>query len=116
GDFVVRPRRRPEGDVHYSDLSWFDGALFVLLRLDQTILKVDPVTHEVLAEYDYRAIENDPAHRYFFIPIGLMEGLAVDRDFFWLATDNNGLARAYRPLDKRPTLFKCPRPDRKPGG
>jgi hypothetical protein len=40
-----------------------------------------------------------------------MEGLAVDRDYFWLCTDNNGLSRKKYPGDTRPTLFKCRRPD-----
>jgi hypothetical protein len=41
-----------------------------------------------------------------------MEGLAVDENQFWLVTDNNGLGRERYPLDTRPTLFRCPRPDR----
>jgi hypothetical protein len=43
-----------------------------------------------------------------------MEGLAVNRDFIWLATDNNGLGRMRYPKDLRPTLFRCRRPDRIP--
>lgn len=41
-----------------------------------------------------------------------MEGLAVNRDFIWLVTDNNGLGRVRHREDLRPTLFQCPRPDR----
>jgi hypothetical protein len=41
-----------------------------------------------------------------------MEGLAVDKNYFWLVTDNNGWVRKKFPDDSRPTLFKCARPDK----
>jgi len=99
--------------LNYSDLSWHDGALFVLLRESYVVLRIDPASHEVLTEYDFRAVENEPSvayHRKF--PTGTMEGLAVDSDYLWLVTDNNGEGRLKDPTDKRPTLFKCRRPDR----
>jgi hypothetical protein len=99
-------------DTHYSDLCWFDGALFALLREDHVILKIDPAAKLVLAEYNFHQMENDPEviyHKEY--PIGVMEGLAVDKDYFWLCTDNNGFARKKYPGDRRPTLFKCRRPD-----
>jgi len=112
--FVARPTNKPKGDVQYSDLCWFEDALWVLCRKSQVVLKVDPAAHQVLAEYDYRALENAPATRYFtLIPFGLMEGLAVDKDNIWLVTDNNGLLRTAKLTDTRPTLYRCPRPDRK---
>ena len=112
--FVVRPTHKPKGDVHYSDLCWFDEALWVLCRKNQVILQVDPASHRVLAEFDFRAVENAPATRYFtLINFGLMEGLAVDKDHIWLVTDNNGLPHSANLRDTRPTLFRCPRPDRK---
>ena len=121
-DFVVRPRRGgfvdllTGGDVHYSDLCWRDGSLYALLRENRVILKIDPAKHQVLAEYDYGAVENAPDVLYHRIYpfVGVMEGLAVDRDCFWLVTDNNGLGRVRRPEDTRPTLFRCPRPDAAP--
>jgi uncharacterized protein YjiK len=113
-DFVVRPGANPNGDFHYSDLCWFENSLFVLLRDGRCVLKVDPESHRVLAEYDFRAMENDPEMLYRFLFVfGTMEGLAVDRDFIWLVTDNNGVGRVRYPNDTRPTLFKCRRPDRK---
>jgi hypothetical protein len=113
-DFVVRPGANPTGDFHYSDLCWFENALFVLLRDARCVLKVDPESHRVVAEYDFRAMENDPDMLYRFLFVfGTMEGLAVDRDFIWLVTDNNGVGRVRYPNDTRPTLFKCRRPDRK---
>ncbi|MBI3192253.1 MAG: esterase-like activity of phytase family protein, partial [Pedosphaera parvula] len=88
--FKVFPRGRAAIDLNYSDLSWFDGALFVLLRESYMVLKVDPTTHEVVTEYDYRQVENAPSVAYHKkYPTGTMEGLAVDRDYIWLVTDNN---------------------------
>lgn len=97
--------------LHYSDLAWHDGHLFLLLRHHRVILEIDPVSHEVIAEYDYRAVEDAPEHLYLKqFPTGTMEGLAVDDSYFWLVTDNNGFGRRAAPNDRRPTLFKCPRP------
>ncbi|MBI4327824.1 MAG: esterase-like activity of phytase family protein [Chloroflexi bacterium] len=113
--FAVRPSTSNARDVHYSDLCWFEGALFVLLRESRVVLQVDAETHRVLAEFDYADIElaSETIYKTIFrYPLGTMEGLAVDRDHIWLVTDNNGLGRARYPKDLRPTLFKCPRPDR----
>ena len=113
-DFVVRPSTSNARDIHYSDLSWFDGALFVLLRESRCVLQVDPTTKKVLAEFGYGEMERDPEVIYHNkYPTSTMEGLAVDRDFIWLVTDNNGRGRAKYPDDIRPTLFKCKRPDAK---
>ncbi len=115
GDFVV-----PAAwswwfwDAHYSDLCWFDGALFSLMREDHVILKIDPATHLVLAEYNFKKMENNRDviyYNHYPILVGVMEGLAIDKDYFWLCTDNNGAGRKKYPHDTRPTLFKCRRPD-----
>jgi len=111
-DFMVQPRGSKARDVDYSDLSWFDGALWVLLRESRCVLQVDPATHRVLAEYDFRGVEDDPEYIYSKrFPTGVMEGLAVDRDSIWLVTDNNNMGRVRFPRDARPTLFRCLRPD-----
>lgn len=109
--FQVYPQKFSLFGTHYSDLSWYQGKLFVLCRQHRIVLQVDPETHAVLAEYDYRELE-DRLGYYKPLPVsvGIMEGLAVDRDYFWLCTDNNGLARSSAPKDTRPTLLKCPRP------
>jgi len=113
-DFSVKPTGNQARDIHYSDLSWFDGSLFALLRESSCILKVDPATRKVLAEYSFSDMENQPEVLYKNkYPTSTMEGLAVDKDSFWLCTDNNGRPRVRYPNDTRPTLFKCPRPDRK---
>ena len=113
-DFCPRPGNQPFFDVHFSDLCWFKGALYALLREDWVILKLDPATRAILAEYNYQEVENTRAFAYHKIyPIvGVMEGLAVDDHYFWMVTDNNGLGRISSPDDIRPTLFRCPRPDR----
>jgi uncharacterized protein YjiK len=102
------------GGPHYSDLSWFEGKLYVLDRNHRVVLQVNPNTKKVTAEYDFGEMELGPEVAYkTFYPTGTMEGLAVDKDYIWLVTDNNGKGRFKYPDDLRPTLFKCRRPDRK---
>lgn len=111
-DFAPKPRALWFGPLHYSDLSWHKGFLYVLCRHQQCIMKVDPANGKAVAEYGYRSLETAPEHAYFTeYPTGLMEGLAVDDENFWLVTDNNGKARKADLKDKRPTLFRCARPD-----
>jgi hypothetical protein len=107
--FVVVPRLFTVGGTHYSDLCWFENRLWVLCRQHQVILEVDPVTHAVYAEYSYRDEEDKLGYRGL-LRIGMMEGLAVTRDAFWLVTDNNGVSRRSAPRDHRPMLLRCPRP------
>ena len=99
------------GGAHYSDLSVFEGHLFILDRNHRCIFEVDPISKRVLAEYSFAQMELTEDVAYFSdYPTGAMEGLAIDRDYFWLLTDNNGKARFKHPKDNRPTLFQCPRP------
>jgi hypothetical protein len=109
-DFVARPKGNSTRDVHYSDLCFYDGALYALLRESKVVLKIDPKSHGVIAEYDYFSVERKEAY-LSWLAYGSMEGLAVDRDSIWLVTDNNGLGKLGNFREKRPTLFKCPRPD-----
>jgi len=112
-DFVARPSRGHAKDIHYHDLCWFDGALFALLRESHVILKIDPNSKCVLAEYDFGEMESDPDATYVRpFSAGLIEGLAVDKKYFWLCTDNHGRPRKKFPNDIRPTLFKCRRTDK----
>jgi hypothetical protein len=110
-DFLVSPAGVSGKDVHYSDLCWYDGSLFALLRDARCVLQIEPHTRRVLAEFGFRKLEQDPEYAYQLrFGTGNMEGLAVDRDFFYLLTDNNGLGRLKYPKDTRPTLFRCARP------
>jgi hypothetical protein len=112
-DFEVRSSVPSIWGPHYSDLCCFRGELYVLMREDHVILRVDLGSHRVLAEYDFRATEFAAENLYFRLYpfVGVMEGLAVDENNFWLVTDNNGLGRERHPRDTRPTLFRCPRPN-----
>lgn len=112
GSFSVGASGRQARDVHYSDLSWHGGRLFALLRESHCVLEIDPETHRVEAEYSFAGMELERHAMYrTFLPVGLMEGLAVDDDWIWLVTDNNGLPRAANFRDIRPTLFRCRRPE-----
>jgi glutamine cyclotransferase len=107
-DFTVRPSTSNARDIHYSDLSWFDGRLYALLRESRCVVAINPSDHRVLAEYSFKEMEREPEVLYRALyPTSQMEGLALDKDFLWLVTDNNGTARAKYPHDTRPTLFKC---------
>ncbi len=108
-DFVIQPSKSSWLGLHYSDLCWFDHHLWILCRQHYVVLEVDPSSRRVLAEYDYREIEERLSY-VTGLPLGIMEGLAVDRDFIWLVTDNNGDVRKGARKDRRPTLIKCPRP------
>ena len=114
-DFEVRSSVVSLWGPQYSDLCWFRGDLYVLMREDRVILRVNPHSHQVLSEYDFSQMEAAPENKYrkLYWFAGVMEGLAVDENHFWLVTDNNGLGRERYPRDTRPTLFRCLRPDRK---
>ena len=108
--FQVFPQKPSLLGTHYSDLCWHRGQLFVLCRQHRVVLQVDAASHQPRAEFDYGNAEDELGYHHLY-PAGTMEGLAVTDDFFWLATDNNGLGRIGATNDLRPTLLKCPRPD-----
>lgn len=114
GSFQVTPIGLPARDVHYSDLSWFEGELWVLCRESRCVLRVNPTTQKVLAQFDYLELETSAENAYSHpYPYGFTEGLAVDANNIWLIVDNNGFPRVADPKDRRPTLWRCERPDRK---
>lgn len=114
-DFQAQPVGSKALDVHYSDLCWHEGSLWMLCRANQVILRVDPVTRRTLAQFNYGPIERAPANAYS-VPfgIGMAEGLWVDDTHLWVLIDNNGFARRADSKDTRPLLFRCPRPDKAP--
>src|SRR4051812_17767439 len=90
--FVVTPKTPSFLNIlHYSDLCCFENALWILCRQHRVVLKVNPGTHEVLGEFKYDDLEKELGYKMRVPGVGIMEGLAVDRDFIWLCTDNNGL-------------------------
>lgn len=99
------------GGPHYTDLAFTEDRLFILNRNHRCIIEVEPERKRVLAEYSFAQMElaEEVAYRSDY-PTGAMEGLAVDDDYFWLITDNNGKGRFKYPDDTRPTLFRCKRP------
>lgn len=112
--FVVPKESGVMTDPHYSDLCWFAGELYVLMREKHVVLRIDPKSRAVLAEYRFERVEESRNNEYrrdlWFT--GVMEGLAVDKDWIWLVTDNNGLPRRQASGDTRPTLFRFARPDK----
>ena len=113
-DFQVRPPEVQAADVHYSDLCWHAGQLWVLCRESRCVLQVDANSEKVLASFDYEAIERDPANAYAHpYPYGFVEGLLVETDDLWLIVDNNEFPRVADKNDRRAQLWRCPRPDRK---
>lgn len=110
GDFAPRPAAASMLETSYSDLCFYEGALYVLLRESRCVLEVDPADNRVRAEYDYRAVEEGELRYRSLLPVGNMEGLAVDREYFWLLTDNNGQGRVRQTEDIRPALIRCRRP------
>lgn len=93
-DFQVRPPDVQAADVHYSDLCWHAGQLWVLCRESRCVLQVDAHSEQVLASFDYEAIERDPANAYAHpYPYGFVEGLLVEADNLWLIVDNNEFPR-----------------------
>lgn len=110
-DFAVGAVQLLARDMHYTDLSWFSGHLYVLMREARVVLQVDPKTERAVAEFDISSLETTPEHAYHRLyPTGIMEGLAVDANHIWVVTDNNGYGRLKEPGDKRATLFRCKRP------
>jgi hypothetical protein len=116
-NFAVGAAQLLARDMHYTDLSWFGGHLYVLMREARAVLQVDPKTERVVAEFDISALERAPEHAYHRLyPTGYFEGLAVDAENIWVVTDNNGYGRLKDAADKRPTLFRCKRPPVAPAG
>jgi hypothetical protein len=113
-DFPVRPPEVQAADVHYSDLCWQAGHLWVLCRESRCVLQVDAKSEKVRASFDYEAIERDPANAYAHpYPYGFVEGLLVEPDNIWLIVDNNEFPRVADKNDRRAQLWRCARPDRK---
>lgn len=99
------------GGPHYTDLAFAKGRLFILNRNHRCVFEIEPETKRVLAEYSFAQMELDKAVAYSTdYPTGTMEGLAMDGDYFWMITDNNGKGRIADAADTRPTLFRCRRP------
>jgi hypothetical protein len=60
--------------------------------------------------WSYVAAENDARLAYADQKFGMAEGLAFGEDKVFIILDNNGVARATSPEDRRPLLFVFERP------
>lgn len=110
--FQALPWRRFSNDVHYSDLCFFKGDLWVLCRDSFCVVRMNPNNHQMLGHYDYRDLERSPNQVYAQpTAFGFTEGLSVDDEWIWLVVDNNGFPRVAALNDSRSTLWRCRRPD-----
>ena len=104
-----------------TDASFYNGFLYVLLRSHRQVLKMDPNNGNILSIYDYRKFEEDQNNVYRKIPTfgsgndpegyGVMEGLAVNKDSIYIASDNNMLPLKKNVLNNKPQLFIFSNPE-----
>ena len=109
GSFSFRTGASVWPDTHFSGLDWYDGRLFALLREEQAIAEIDPDSKRITRLLRYHEIEFAKEFRYrSLVPfLGVMEGLLVEDDVFWLLADNNGQSLYSDSSDTRASLFKC---------
>ena len=105
----------------FTDAAFFEGSLYVLVRSHRQILKVNPENGQLLSIYDYRKHEENPEYVYKKIPTlfgeadkdgyGVMEGLAVTKDSFFVATDNNRIPLNKHLFNNKAQLFVFNKPE-----
>jgi uncharacterized protein YjiK len=72
----------------FAGASWYKGHLYVLVRNDYLVLKIDPKTHAVLDRVDFKS---SLANKYDDpLPFGIAEGLVVSDKEINIIVDNNG--------------------------
>ena len=107
----LRSPLTPQSDKRYprsfGDLSFLDGKLFSLERLEHRICRRSPTTGAEEKCWSFAAAALTQERRYPE-PYGNAEALWLDKDGAWLGVDNNDLARADG--ERRPLLwhFKAP--------
>lgn len=104
-----------------TDASFYNGFLYVLVRSHRQILKVNPENGEVISIYDYRKYEEDPQYVYRKVPqwfgsadedgYGVMEGLLVTKDSFYVASDNNMIPSQSGLFQNKPIMFVFDKPE-----
>jgi hypothetical protein len=101
-------------NADFADLASADGDIYALERSSHLIVRLERTENrwEEREAWSYARTENDPRFAYGDSRYGVAEGLAIDRDHVFLVTDNNRLARAGDPNDRRPQLFVFTRPAR----
>jgi uncharacterized protein YjiK len=104
----------PGRTADFADLSVAQGNVYALQRNSHLIVRIERTDErwEEREAWSYARTENDPRFAYESRVYGVAEGLAIDGDHVFVVTDNNGLARAADPHDRRPLLFVFARPRR----
>lgn len=98
----------------FTGLDNFDEKVWVLFRNADLITTLELGTdgwREGAQGWSFRSVVNHPDHAYSNMQFGQAEGLAVDERHFYVVIDNNQMARAADPTDKRPLLLILRRPD-----
>lgn len=100
-------RGRPED---LTGLAYYDGALYTLERNAFAVCRRS--LQDLRAEWciNYRAIEEAPQFVYLKTFFGKGEGLAVDPSGIFVVLDNNNVARAADPQDRRGLLLHLAHP------
>ena len=100
-------RGRPED---LTGLAFYDGALYTLERNAFAVCRRS--LPDLRAEWciHYRAIEEAPQFVYLKTFFGKGEGLAVDASGIYVVLDNNNVARAADPQDRRGLLLHFAHP------
>lgn len=86
----------------FSSLTFHDGKLFSLQRLEHRLCRRNPNTGAEEKCWSFAATAQEPARRYPE-PYGAAEALWLDQDGAWLGQDNNGATRADG--EQRPLLW-----------
>lgn len=86
----------------FSSLSFFNGKLFTLQRLEHSLCRRDPQSGAEEKCWSFVNTALEPARRYPE-PYGAAEALWLDQDGAWLGLDNNGLPRGDG--EQRPLLW-----------
>ncbi len=96
----------------FADLSILDGQVYTLLRNAHLLVQLRRTARgwEEGEAWSFAAAENDARFAYADRTFGMAEGLAFSEDKVFIILDNNGVARAISPEDRRPLLFVFERP------
>jgi hypothetical protein len=96
----------------FADLAILGGQVYALLRNAHLLVQLrrTALGWEEGEAWSYAAAENDDRFAYADRTFGMAEGLAFGEDKVFIILDNNGVARATSPEDRRPLLFVFERP------
>ena len=105
-------RMKENVGVDFTGLDYFQHELYALGRNSFTIctLKFDGTTYRETKGWSFRSTELADSNKYSDMKYGRAEGLAVDKDHFYVILDNNNDPKTNDPNDRRPLLFIFERP------